>query len=426
MRRVLGILVLAALVLGVAWVLAGLPGTLTAEIGRTVIAAPTGLAALALLLVLLLGHVALRLLVGLIHLPRRWRSWRGSRNRRLGEHAATGAMVALAAGEAEDARHAAARARRLLGETAQTLLLSAQAARLAGREQEATAHLSRLSERADTAFLGFRGLLRRASERGDWTEAARLARLAEAAHPGTSWLRGERARLAARAGRWEDALGLADADASKAALGVAAAEASTDPARARGLARRAWKEDPALAPAALAYAGRLRAAGRERRAQRVLRQSWTLAPHPDLAAFALAPITDRLARMQAAQRLVAATAEHPESHLLLARTACDAGLIGEARRHAEAAVRAGLNQRRVWLLRAAIEEAADPTGDAGRAAQRDALRHAAEAAPDPVWRCTACHTVADRWHPACPSCGAAGSLNWGAPPAQQQIVAAAG
>ena len=412
MRRVLAILLVTAVVLAAAWYVAGLPGTITARIGATTIEAPTPVAAFAAAVLFLLLHGLLRLLGGLWHLPRQMRFWRDARHRRLGEIAATSAMVALAAGEAGAARQQASRARRLLGETAQTLLLSAQAARLAGRPEEAEAALQVLTRRPETAFLGFRGLLRRATERGDWEAAAQLAQAAEAAHPGAVWLRGERTRLAVRAGHWEEALALADADAPKAALGVGAAEAATDPARARMLARRAWKDDPALAPAALAYATRLRATGRERRAQTVIRRSWALAPHPDLAAFALAPTADKLGRVQAAQRLAAARPEHPEAHLLLARIALDAGLLGEARRHVEAAIRAGLTQRRVWLLRAAIEEAADGSSEAGRAAQRDALRHAADAASDPVWRCTACQAVAARWAPACPACDAAGTLRW--------------
>ena len=46
--------------------------------------------------------------------------------------------------------------------------------------------------------------------------------------------------------------------------------------------------------------------------------------------------------MQAAQRLTEANPEHAESRLLLARTALEAGLTGEARRHAEAARTTGL------------------------------------------------------------------------------------
>ena len=163
-------------------------------------------------------------------------------------------------------------------------------------------------------------------------EAAALARRGEAVQPGAAWLRRERARLAVRAGHWSDALALADADAPKAALATAAAEAETDPGRALRLAKQAWQEDPSLAPAALAYAARLRAAGRESRALTVIRHSWSIAPQPNLADFALALVSDKLQRTQAAQRLTEANPEHAETRLLLARTALEAGLTGEARR----------------------------------------------------------------------------------------------
>src|SRR5699024_6142880 len=119
--------------------------------------------------------------------------------------------LALAAGEKADARREASRARRLLGDTPQTLLLSAEAGRLSGRDDEAEAMFHRLAERKDAAFLGYRGLLRQAMARQDWAEAASLARQAEAAHPGAAWLREERAQLAIRTGNWAEALELFDA-----------------------------------------------------------------------------------------------------------------------------------------------------------------------------------------------------------------------
>jgi HemY protein len=318
----------------------------------------------------------------------------------------------LAAGDKADARREAGRARRWLGDTPQTLLLAAEAGRLAGRDDEAEDAFRRLADRPDAAFLGYRGLMRQALTRQDWTEAAALARQAEVVHPGAEWLRLQRARLAIRAGHWSEALDLADNETSRAALAAAAADAEQDAVRGTKLARLAWKADASLAPAALSYATRLRADGREARAQAVIRHSWALAPHPDPAAFALAPISDRLARAQAAQRLAEANPEHAESRLLLARTALDAGLTGEARHQAMLARASGLNQRRLWLLLAEIEEAEHGDTEAGRSAQRDALRQAAMADADPEWRCAECHTPHVSWYPACSACGAAGGLRW--------------
>ncbi len=99
---------------------------------------------------------------------------------------------------------------------------------------------------------------------------------------------------------------------------------------------------------------------------------------------------------------------HPESHLLLARAALEAGRLVDARRHAEAALASGMNQRRVWLVLAKV---AEQEGD--RPIAEEALRKAAEAEPDPVWRCEACGTVQDAWHPVCDTCKTAGRVAWG-------------
>lgn len=416
MRRVVIVLILAAIVVAIAWYLAALPGTVTAHVGNVTFEAAVSVVIPALLIAFAVLYGLVRLIGWLLSLPRAVRLRRAARNRRLGDGATTRALVALAAGETADARREAARARALLGDTPQTLLLAAEAGRIASRPDEAKDAFRILAAHPEAAFLGYRGLLRQAVEREDWTEAAALARQADEAHPGAAWLREERGRLAIRNAAWSDALTLADADAPKAALATAAAEAETNPGLALKLARRAWKEDPSLAPAALAYARRLREGGWESRAQAVIRRTWALAPQPDLAAFALAPLDDKLARVNAAQRLTKGNPNHPESRLLLAHTALEAGLIGEARRHAESARDGGLNQRRLWLLLATIEEEEQGDTEAGRLAQREDLRRAASADPDPGWYCAVCHVPQAEWHAACPSCGAAGALRWSPPP----------
>jgi HemY protein len=412
MHRVLAVLLTAIAVVALAWVLASLPGRITADVGSVTVETPASVATLGLLLLFALLYALFRGLGALFRLPRTVRRRQAERRRQTGDAAVTRTLLALAAGETGDARREASRARRLLGDTPATLLLAAEAGRIAGRTDEAETAFRALAERHDAAFLGLRGLLRQAIEREDWPEAAALVKRAERVEPGAAWLRRERGRLAVRAGEWSDALALADADAPKAALAAAAAEVQSDAARALNLAKQAWQDDPSLAPATLAYATRLRAAGREARALAAIRHSWAIAPHPDLARFALAPVSEPLQRLQAAQRLTEANPEHAESRLLLARAALEAGLIGEARRHAEAAVAAGLNQRRLWLLRAEIEEADGSDTESARLAQRQALHRAATADPDPAWHCQVCNTVHAAWHPSCPDCFTVGSLRW--------------
>jgi HemY protein len=261
-------------------------------------------------------------------------------------------------------------------------------------------------------FWACRGLLRQAVDRRDWPEAMVIARQAEASPRRTPWLRLQPADLALQTENWAEALELIGPDPRRPAYYVAAANVEPNPARALGFAGRAWLQNPAFAPAALAYATRLRAMGYEMRAQSCIAEAWKSAPHPDLAAFALAPQTDKMARALAADRLAARNPNHPESRILLARVALDAGLMREARHQIEIAQAEGIYQRRLCLLLAEIEEQERGDTVAGRQAQRDALRRAATAEPDPRWQCTSCYSDQAACHPRCPVCGNVGTIQW--------------
>jgi HemY protein len=394
MRRVIGIILTATVSVAVAWWVAHLSGEASVSIGEFSVEATAPVMVLALVIMFVVLYLAVRFAV----------------NRTL---------LALAAGDEGDARREASRARRLLGATPQTLLLSAQAGQLAGRDAEAEGHFRALAEREDVSFIGLRGLLRIALARQDWAEAAAIARRAEAAHPGATWLREERAQLAIRSGAWREALTLTGSDSQRAALGVVAAEAESDPATALRLAKQAYRDDPTLTPAVMAYALRLRGIGHERRALGVLRNAWAANPHPDIAEAFLARSLDSVARWKFAQRLAEANLGHPETELMLARAALAAGDIPAARRRAQAA-QARMNQRRVWAVIAEIEEREHGDGEA----MRLALRGAATAQSDPTWRCDACGTPQDSWHAVCPTCQATARMRWVSGDQDRNVIAA--
>jgi len=413
MRRVVGILLACLIPVALAWWLALLPGRVSASFGDISFDASLPVVALLLLVLYVIVHVVLRLIAGLIGVPAQFRAIRAARHRTQGDAALTRGLLALAAGEGADARRHVGKARKLLGDTPHTLLLAAEAGHKSARPEEATAAFQRLADHPEAAFLGIRGLMQQAIARQDWPEAAALAKRAEAARPGTGWLREERYRLALQTRDWREALTLAPPDAPRATLAAAAAQAEPDSAKALRLAKEAVEADPTLPAAALTYATQLRTAGKERRAMATLRAAWTANPQPDIATLALAPVTDPLARYKAAASFALANPGHIESEVLLAQTALAANLTGEARRHAEAA-QALSNQRRVGLLLADIAEA---EGDATTA--RTALR--AAAAPDPAWRCGQCGGLHGAWAPVCSSCGTTGRIAWSEQPASPVV-----
>jgi HemY protein len=416
MRGVLLLTLAAAVCVTAAWWIAALPGSITMTIAGTTLEASTPVALTLVALLFVVLYLIIRLFAWVVRLPRLLRRSRQERNRVRGDAAISRALVALAANDAGGARREAERSRRLLGDTPLTLLLAANAGQQAGRDGEAQQIFQLLAERKDGKLLGLRGLLRQAIDTQDWDTASALARQAETAHPGAKWLIEERQRMAVQTGQWQEALRLSaparsrESDAgTRAAFAIAAADAEPDAAASLRLAKQAWDTDPALAPAALAYAGRLRHMGRERAALDVLRRSWALAPHPDLAGAYLYNSHDPMARIRAAQELAGANPQHPDTALMQARTALEAGLTAEARRHAEMAQAGGLDDRRFWVLMADLAEA-----DGHPEAAQEALRHLATAQAEPSWRCAACGTPHTVWHPVCDACATPGRIHWSA------------
>lgn len=406
MRRVVLLVAAGAAATALTWYLAGLPGTVILRVASYTISAATPVALLGTLVLLLLFYGLTRLLGVVFSLPTAWRNWRAGRNRKVGDLAVTRALVALAAGDAGAARREAQRALRALGPMPQSLQLAAEAERLAGNEAAAAALFRQLAEHKDGGFLGLRGLFRQAMARQAWDEAAILLARAEAKHPGRGWLRDSRLALAVHQENWAQAAALAGPGRAKAALMIAAAGAASGAEVALQLAKQAWSDDKSLAPAALAYAHALRGAGRERAALDVVRESWRAAPHPDLAAFVVAPGADAAARLKLFTEFVQVRQTHPEAQFALARLSFAAGALGDAGYHLDAC---GLDDRRVGLLRADLARA---RGDGE--AEKEALRDAANAAPEPGWRCGACGAEHIAWQAVCPSCHEAGRLEWAA------------
>lgn len=406
MRSAILLIIAAILCVAGAWWLAGLPGSLSVTIADTTIEAATPVAITLLALLFVVVYLVLRLIVWVISLPRRNRRWRSQRNRVQGDAAVNRTLIALAANDSGAARREAERSRRLLGDTPLTLLLAAQAGRQAGRDAEAEAAFRLLAESKDGKLLGLRGLLRQAVQKQDWNTAAALAAEAEKTHPGARWLRDERRNMALRRGEWSEALRLSGPE-NRAALAVAAAEHEQDANASLRLARQAFEADPTLVPAAVAYARRLREGGRRGTAQDVLRRTWSLNPHPDIAAEYVRMAANKLDAARELAVLVRSNPSHAESHIAIGRAALDAGLTNEARKQVEQAQAEGLNQRRLWTL---IADIAVMEGKPEQA--QDALRHVADADPDPVWRCTSCGTHHAAWHPICDVCDTTGSISW--------------
>lgn len=435
MKRLLAGLVLIAVLVAGAVYLADRPGSVSLVWDGWRIDTSVAVVVVAIIAVLIVGALLVRVLRGILGAPGAFLRARRERRRREGYRALTQGMVAVAAGEPEEARRLARKADALLAEPPLTLLLQAQAAQLSGDEHAARSYFSAMLERPETEFLGLRGLLTQALKSGDDRAALELAERARQLRPKTGWALASLTELQARAGHWKaaqatlaqavkrKALPPADGKRIEAALLLEqshAAAAAGDTRAALLLAERAQNADIAFAPAAVWNATLLRDAGRLRQAARGLEAAWRRAPEPALAEVyrTLAPGEAPLAQIKRLQRLADANPDHLETHLMMAEAALAARLWGEARRHL---ARAGVSDEgdttgpsppaRACRLMAEVEES--ERGDGALA--RRWLSRAATTASDATYVCAKCGTESARWVSRCPQCRAFASFEWRVP-----------
>ena len=433
MTRVLLFCVKLALLVGAAVWLANRPGEVSIQWFGYRLDTTVGILLLAAVLLAGVAALIYRVWSFITHAPREIGRGVQAGRRKRGYKALTQGMVAVAAGEVEEASRWARKAGGLLDDPPLTMLLSAQAAQLSGDEAAAKRYFTAMLEDPETRFLGLRGLLTQALREGDDAAALDYVRQAHGIRPRTPWVLTSLFDLSQRRGDLETAeRALKEAARIKALPAPEAARRHAvltleralarhkqgDGVRALKMARAALKLAPDLTPAALLEAELLTAAGQGRKAARALEQAWTIAPHPALARLyhAVRPGKDGIERLKYLGKLTAGQPDHAESQLALARAALEARLWGEARRHlAIAAGTDGLEGNpgeAVCRLMAELEEAERDDSDAARAW----LRRAAGAPAGPAWVCRSCGAVAEDWSARCGACGEFDGLAWQRPP----------
>ncbi len=350
------------------------------------------------------------------------------RRRNKGFAALTKGMVAVAAGDSEEARRQSRRAEGILSDPPLTMLLSAQAAQLNGDERAAERFFKAMTDNAETEFLGLRGLLNQAMARGDTDDAIALARQAHRLKPNSEWVSESLFDLQTNSALWLDAsvtvreaarnkhLSQEQSERRQAVLSFQlsiAAEQDGDHEAALKYARAALSKDDTLLPAVLGVVRAWVKMGRRRKAGGMIEKAWKQSPHPDLVELykQVRSADDTLAAVKAVERLAGYNPGHVESELAIARAALNADLWGQARQRLEP-ISVDEPSARICRMMAALEEAEH--GDL--AAARQWLMQASMADPDPAYVCGNCgHTVRD-WHVTCDNCQSFDRYVWRVPP----------
>jgi HemY protein len=403
-----------------------------------------GTALAVLVVVILLLYLLWRLWHMLRRVPGDYTLFRRNRRQAKGFKALTRGLVAVAAGDAAEAKRLARTAHGLLDHSPLTLLLAAQAAQMEGDEHAAARYFEALAKNPETALLGLRGLTTAALKRGDEAAALTHAEAALQSHPHAEWAAETAHRLQVKLGR--------PAEESLKALVRAGAMTAKEGQHRRAIllaerarlhllpetegadhdvglrsAREALKLDSGLVPARLILANLLLRLGKKREATRLIEQDWDSNPHPTLArAYIEAEPGERPSdRMKRLERLQRQNPDHVETHRALGMAALAAGLWGEARRHLEqlvAAERAGDGVTHgTCRAMAALEDGERTDPKLASAFVRQWLDAAAEALPDPAWICSVCGhpgeagPTSGHWQAVCPHCSAIDSFRWQRP-----------
>ncbi|HZB37398.1 MAG TPA: heme biosynthesis HemY N-terminal domain-containing protein [Beijerinckiaceae bacterium] len=418
----IGLLALASF--GAVW-LANHPETVTVTWQNNAYEAP-----LAAAVVLFIGlAIALAFLWAVVRfilsVPNRMTYASRARKRAKGYAAVSRGMVAVGAGDSAAARRHAGEAERLLGREPLTLLLTAQAAQIAGDRSGAETAFRRMAEDSETRVLGLRGLFVEARRRGDAAAARSYAAEAARLAPAVGWANEAVLEAQCADQDWRGALATVERRASLGLLDKTTARRHRAVLlTADALARRDHDEDGALASAqealklapdlvpAAAVAGQVLSRRADlRKAARIVEAAWKVQPHPDLAEvyMNLRPGDSALDRLHRAETLAKLSSWDPEARLALARAALEAREFARARD----VLRPLLDDRptvRACLLMADLEQAEH--GTTGRV--REWLARAARAPRDPAW--IADGVASDRWAPVSPVTGRLDAFVWQAPP----------
>ena len=346
---------------------------------------------------------------------------------RKGYAALSEGMLAVASGEGRLAQDKAARAAKLLDNAQATELLAAQAAEVAGDKAKAAEVYRRLLGDERTRFVGVRGLLRQKLDEGDTVTALKLAEKAYALKPRSTEVQDTLLELQTKQGDWKGARAILKdkrkqgqlpqdvhirRDAVLALKEASDVLAAGNSISAREAAISASRASPDLIPAAVLAARSYIAQNDARNAARVLQKTWSVRPHPSIAATyaEIAPDEKPAARLRRFEDLMRQNPDHEETRLLRAELLLTAEDFPGARRALGDLAEKHPTVRSLSLL-AAIErgEGADD------AVVRGILARALVASRGPQWVCDKCHNVMAEWSPVCDSCGGFDTLTWREP-----------
>ncbi|WP_405403021.1 heme biosynthesis HemY N-terminal domain-containing protein [Paracoccus sp. Ld10] len=347
-------------------------------------------------------------------------------------------MLAVASGEGKLAQDKAAKAAKYLNQPHLTNLLAAQAAETSGDTGRAIGIYRTLLDDDRTRFVGIRGLMRQKLAEGDTGKALLLAQKAYALKPRHKEVQDTLLDLQTRERDWKGARqtlkdkrtqGDLPKDVALRRDAVLALQEASDvlahgsSISAREAAISAAKASPDLVPAAVLAARSYVAQKDYRNASRILEKTWSVRPHPDIAAAYAEIVPDETpaARLRRFDALIKKNVDHEETRLLKAELLLAAEDFPNARR-----ALGDLAEKHPTVRTLSIMAAVERGEGADDSVVRGWLTRALSASRGPQWCCDKCHNVMQAWSPVCDSCGGFDTLTWREPETRHRTTSATG
>src|SRR5690606_3968917 len=172
------------------------------------------------------------------------------------------------------------------------------------------------------------------------------------------------------------------------------------------------RASPDLIPAAVLAARSYIAQNDARNASRVLQKTWSVRPHPSVAATyaEIAPDEKPAARLRRFEDLMRQNPDHEETKLLRAELLLAVEDFPGARR-----ALGDLAEKHPTVRSLSILAAVERGEGSDDAVVRGILARALVASRGPQWVCDKCHNVMADWSPTCDSCGGFDTLTWREP-----------
>ncbi|MBV0891760.1 heme biosynthesis protein HemY [Paracoccus sp. Z118] len=357
---------------------------------------------------------------------------------RKGYQAVADGMLAVASGEGKLAQDKARKAAKYLDQPHVTNLLAAQAAEVAGDTARAEVAYRTMLTDPRTRFVAVRGLMQQRLAAGDTQTALQLAQKAYALRPSHTELQDTLLTLQTREHDWKGARSVLKDKRRQGALPqdvalrrdavLALQEAREVLAHGNSISAReaaisANRASPDLVPAAVLAARSYLAKKDTRNATRVLQKTWSVQPHPSVAAAYAEIVPDEtpVQRLRRFEDLIKQAPTHEESRLLQAELMLAAEDFPGARRAIGDIAEKHPTVRSLSIM-AAIERGEGAEDSVVRAW----LARAMTASRGPQWVCDKCHNVMTDWAPVCDSCGGFDTLTWREPPMDLRLAGTAG